>query len=227
MRDIVLPKILPKTQFNCQQDLNIIDEIMEIREVNQHLLGGRKEIDGSILSIDFNNAYRSTSLRWFNLVMMKFGIPKKFIDWFWMMYSDLGIIIVINNYKSKVLKIERGFMEGHPPSMAAFVVSMIPLMIGLERVLAGITVKSYTHKVKAFADDLKLFIKDIKEIQLSYEVIEAFEKISGLLMHRDPKREKCQILPFGTHRTYNSWPNWVTVRDQIKVVGAYFSNKKG
>ena len=79
MRDIVLPKILPKTQFNCQQDLNIIDEIMEIREVNQHLLGGRKEIDGSILSIDFNNAYRSTSLRWFNLVMMKFGIPKKFI----------------------------------------------------------------------------------------------------------------------------------------------------
>ena len=46
-------------------------------------------------------------------------------------------------------------------------------------------------------------------------------------MHRDPKREKCQILPFGTHRTYNSWPNWVTVRDQIKVVGVFFSNKKG
>ena len=46
MRDIVLPKILPKTQFNCQQDINIIDEIMEIREVNQHLLGDRKEMDG-------------------------------------------------------------------------------------------------------------------------------------------------------------------------------------
>ena len=89
LKKIVIPKILPKTQFNCQSDVNIIDEIREIRSVNKSLLGednfGR--IDGTILSIDFKDAFRSVSLRWFNLVMKHLKIPQDFIDWFWAMYT--------------------------------------------------------------------------------------------------------------------------------------------
>ena len=65
--------------------------------------------------------------------MERLGIPVKFIKWFWMMYSDLYIRIVINKYKSEKVYIKRGFMEGHPPSMATFLVGLIPLMIDLER----------------------------------------------------------------------------------------------
>ena len=229
MKKIVLPKILPKNQFNCQQEVNIIDEIREIRDVNHFLLGkgDNNQIDGTILSIDFNNAYRSVSLRWFHLVMKKFNIPSEFINWFWMMYANLGIMIVINNCKSKILKIERGFMEGHPPSMAAFVVSMIPLMIGLERVLSGIKVDKVKHKIKAFADDLKIFLLSTEEINPSYKVIEDFEKVSGFLMHRDPNRKKCQALPFGKHKNFKFWPEWVTVSNSIKVVGVIYSNTMG
>ena len=229
MKDIVLPKILPKTQFNCQKDINIIDEIREIRQVNQFLLGegNNKQNDGTILSIDFMNAYRSTSLRWFNLVLNTFRLPKEFIDWFWMMYNDLGVVVVINKYKSDVLKVERGFMEGHPPSMAAFVVSIIPLMIALDGKLTGLRTNGKNHKLKGFADDLKLFLKDLNEIEVSYNIINDFEKISGLKMHRDPKREKCQALPFGKHREYKNWPEWITVKNEIKVVGIHFSNIEG
>ena len=53
-------------------------------------------------------------------------------------------------------------MEGHPPSMAAFVVGLIPLMIELEQKINGIqTWDNKTHKLKLFADDLKLFFSDI------------------------------------------------------------------
>ena len=162
MKKIVLPKILPKIQFNCQEDINITDEVREIRSVNQFLLGKNddEQIDGTILSIDFNNAYRSCSLRWFNLVLKRLNLPEQFINWFWMMYNELGIMIVINKFKSEVLKVERGFMEGHPPSMAAFVMAIIPLMIALESVISGITISDgSTHKLKVFADDLKLFLK--------------------------------------------------------------------
>ena len=229
MKDIVLPKILPKTQFNCQKDINIIDEIREIRSVNQFLIneGAKDQIDGTILSIDFNNAYRSTSLRWFNLVMKKFNLPQEFIDWFWMMYCDLGIMIVINKYKSNILKVERGFMEGHPPSMAAFVVAIIPLLKALEGNLVGITtLDGKNHKLKSFADDLKLFLKNLNEIDACFKSICKFEKVSGLKMHRDPKREKCQALPFGKHRQFNNWPDWITVKDAIKVVGVWFGNRE-
>ena len=186
-----------------------------------------KQKNGTILSIDFKNAYRSTHLRWFDLVMRALHIPEEFIEWFWMMYKNLGIMLVINNVRSDVMKVKRGFMEGHPPSMAAFVVGMIPLMKSLEDKLTGIKVdEGERHKIKLFADDMKLFLANPKEIDEAYDIIEKFEHVSGLEMHRDPARQKCQALPFGEHRSYGEWPEWVTIKEEMKVVGAMFSNKE-
>lgn len=227
LKKYIMDKVLPKTQFNCQDDVNIIDELREIRNVNQYLLGDdvHGQINGTILSIDFDNAYRSTYLRWFNLVMKGLGFPPQFIQWFWTMYKDLTVTIVINKYKSESIPVRRGFMEGSPPSMAAFVLCLAPLMVALEEVLAGIqTSDDKVHKVKAFADDMKLFVSDPEEITSAFNVICKFEAVSGLKMHRDPRREKCQALPFGAHRTFQNWPDWVTVKDSVKVVGAWFSN---
>ena len=229
LKNLIIPKILPKNQFNCQKEVNIVDEIREIRNVNIFLLGdeilGQRE--GTIMSIDFQNAFRSTSLRWFNLVMKRMEFPQGFIDWFWTMYRGLATMIVVNRYKSEKIFIERGFMEGHAPSMAAFVIALIPLMISLEEVMTGIvTPDEKCHKVKMFADDLKLFIKDLNEIENIYDRICKFEKISGLKMHRDPSRDKCQALPFGRHRAFKEWPVWVSVKNNMKVVGAYFSNNE-
>ena len=228
LKKIILTKVLPKSQYNCQEDQNIINEVSEIRDINLHLLGGKTkyEKDGTILSIDFSNAFRSTSLRWFHLVMKRIGIPESFIRWFWTMYNELTVEIRVNGCRSEKIRVERGFMEGHPPSMAAFVLQMIPLTVALEEILNGIEVHEVTHKVKGFADDVKLFLGDLREVDKSYEIINKFEKVSGLEMHRDPTREKCQALPFGRHREHTEWPDWVTVKSEIKVVGIVYTNKQ-
>ena len=227
MREIVLPKILPINQFNCQKTVNIIDEIREIRDVNLDLLKEGK--DGTILSIDFNNAFRSISLRWFNLVMKKFQVPASFLNWFWRMYENLGIIIVVNSCKSDILKVKRGFMEGHPASMAAFVTALIPLMIKIDNSIAGLKVHGQVHKCKLFADDLKVFLIHLNKVDLIEDFIGKFEHVSGVLLHRDSIREKCQALPFGKHKDYkdwNKWP-WITVKGTIKVVNTELAVKNG
>ena len=228
LKKIVLSKILPKNQFICQEDVNIIDEIKELKDINMHLMNGKKEKDGTILSIDFNNAFRSVSLKWLNIVMEKFGIPMEFIDWFKRMYKNLGIIIVINKCKSERIAIERGLMEGHPASMGGFVIAMVPLMNVMESVMEGLVVEGKNHKIKMFADDLKGFIKSLDEITAIEKIIEKFEKISGVILHRDPAREKCQALPFGKHKEFKNWDYWpwITKKETIKVVGALFSNKE-
>ena len=108
----MIPKILPKTQFNCQQDVNIIDELREIRSVNSFLLGDgiHSQVNGTILSIDFKDAFRSISHRWFNLVMKYLEIPQPFIDWFLMMYKDLYVLIVLNKYKSEKIYVKAYYM---------------------------------------------------------------------------------------------------------------------
>ena len=227
IKKIIIPKVLPRNQFNCQLDVNIVDEIREIRTVNSYLLGDENagQMNGTICSIDFKDAFRSVSLRWFNLVMKQLGLPESIINWFWAMYKELYIVVVINRCTSAKIKNERGFLEGHPPSMLAFVISLIPMMLSLEEVMSGIVTRDgKRHKIKLFADDLKGFIGDIQEIDRIYDVICKFENISGLIMHRDPKREKCVAIPFGDHKEYQNWPEWVTVKNKIKVVGAVFSN---
>ena len=94
--------------------------------------------DGTILSLDFKDAFRSTSHRWYNQVMKKLGLPFEFREWFWMMYQDLYVLIVLNRCRSNPIFVKRGFMEGHSASMAAFVVSLIPLMVYMEERLGGI-----------------------------------------------------------------------------------------
>ena len=37
VKQIILPYVLPKRQFNCQTDVKIIDEVREIRTVNTFL----------------------------------------------------------------------------------------------------------------------------------------------------------------------------------------------
>ena len=54
------------------------------------------------------------------------------------MYHELYVVIVLNRFKSNKISVKRGFMEGHCPCTAAFVVSLIPMMIVLEEKLIGI-----------------------------------------------------------------------------------------
>ena len=228
-RDIVLPKALPKCQYNCQNDQNIVDENRHIREVVRFLRGDvdGQEKDGTLVAIDFKDAFRSVYLRWFRLVLEKLDIPMEFRSWFWALYKDLTITIVINGAKSGEIFIRRGFMEGHPPSMPSFVTAIIPLIIVLKKCLLGIRIHTGIHrKIFAFADDLKLVLREAKEIHKVFELIKKFQIVSGLEMHMDPGREKCQALCFGSHRDYDQWPNWITVKEVVNILGILYGNKK-
>ena len=225
-KKILADKIIPSNQFVCQSQTNIIDELCQIRNINNFLSGdGSIENDGSILSIDFANAFRSLSLRWLFLVLKKLNLPEEFIFWTKSMYSDLGIKIVLNNWKSSKILNERGLMEGHPCSSFLFVVGILPLLIELQKRLKGIDIgDNVNHNVKGYMDDLKCFLKDEDEIFLVDNIITKFEKVSGLIVHRDPTKLKCNILCFGKHRQYRSWPSWVNVSNKVKIVGAIFLN---
>ena len=227
LKKYILPEVLPSFQFICQDSINVTDENREIRNIVNHLRSDKdEEVDSTVMAIDFKDAFRSTSLRWCNLVMKQMNIPDDFTAWLWAMYENLSITIVVNKWMSDKIPVKRGFMEGHSPSMAAFVMAVAPLGHALEAVLEGVeTQDGKKHTVKAFADDVKLVLKNLnQELPKVYDLISKFENVSGTEMHRDPLREKCQALPFGSHRLYNSWPSWVTVKSEIKILGVYYSN---
>ena len=225
---VLSDKVIPKSQFLCRNDVNIIDELRDLRNINLHLQGlDGKELDGSLLSIDFKNAFRSLSWRWILLVMEKLNIPVQFVDWFKAMYDRLGISIVINGWQSDAILNERGVMEGHSPSMQVYCLASGPLLKALDSKLGGIrTWDSINHKTKSFADDLKLQLQDPREVFCVDETIQRFEKVSGLILHRDVSRKKCNVLTWGSHRSFSQWPSWVNKCSKTRIIGAVFSNNE-
>ena len=222
-KNIILDKIVPKSQFVCQTDQNIVDELRRIRDINLFLL--EKGKNGSILSLDYADAFRSVSLQWFKHVMDTIGFPTSFSGWYWHMVKDMGIVISVNRCKSSVIKNERGFPEGFPPSMCCWVIAQMALIIGLEQKLTGIELKDgRIIKDLNFADDQKLFLREPEEIHKVEEIVTKFEQVSGVKLHRNKLLKKCNILCFGQHRGYQKWPDFVNVVDSLKVIGATFIN---
>ena len=179
------------------------------------------------MAIDFKDAFRSVFLRWLRLVLEYLNIPREFRGWFWALYKDLAFTIVVNGAKSGKIWVKRGMMEGHPPSMPCFVTAMIPLLIVLKRRLQGVKIHNgVTRKIFAFADDLKLILREPQEIHMIFGIIKKFQNVSGLEMHMDPGRDKCQALTFGNHRIYNNWPNWITIKDVVNILGILYGNRR-
>ena len=158
-------------------------------------------------------------------IMRKFKIPESFILWLKAMYSDLGVAVVINNWISDKIKNARGLMEGHSPSMQIFCLATAPLLLGLEKKLTGIvTWDGIKQANKSFADDIKVVLAQPQEVFMVEDMITDFEQVSGLILHRDKTRRKCNILPFGSHREFNEWPVWVNKVSKIRIIGGIFSN---
>ena len=220
-RDVILDKIIPGSQFVCRKDKNIVDELRHLRDANLYLL--ENKVNGSILSLDYANAFRSVSLRWFDLVMKKIGFPKVFIEWYWNMFRNIGILISFNKCKSSVIQNTRGFLEGSPPSMLTWVLASMPLIIAIENRIQGITLRDgRVFKSKNYADDQKIFLSQVKEIDIVNDIVVRFEKVSGVKLHRNRELKKCNLLNFGSHRDYQGWPTWVNKCHVMKVVGGIF-----
>ena len=220
---LILDKVVPRSQFICRTDQNIVDELRQIRDANLFLLG--KSGNGSILSLDYADAFRSVSLSWFSKVMTSLGVPEPFMKWFWNMVRNIGIVICVNRCKSSVILNERGFMEGFPPSMACWVLSSMALITALESNLQGIQhTDGRLFKICNLADDQKIFLKEPKEVHLVDKLVAEFEGISGVRLHRNKLLNKCNILSFGSHQDYEDWPDWVNRVDKLKVIGGTFVN---
>ena len=104
----------------------------------------------------------------------------------------------------------------------AYVISTIPLINVLETKLTGIKVFNTLFCSRSFADDTKIFLSDPSEVYIVQDLVFAFEKVSGVMLHKDKSLKKCNVISFGNQ--YNNCPFWFNVTDKVKIIGGIFGN---
>jgi hypothetical protein len=113
---------------------------------------------GAIVAVDFEKAYYlvNRDVRWKILDVM--GYPAIFVRWLQTMYSVADISILNGLEVACTFCDIQSIRQGCPLSMHLFVLYIEPLLVRLSHVLMGIRVFDQKLTVRAFVDDVTLFL---------------------------------------------------------------------
>ena len=103
--------------------------------------------------------------------------------------------VYVNGTLSEIFRLERGTRQGCPLSPSLFALAIEPLAQKIRQTeeVSGISIDKQKYKLSLFADDLLLYLTNIKtSLPKVMKIIDEFSKISGYKMNIE-KTELMQI----------------------------------
>jgi len=197
-------------------------------------------IDALLVSLDAKKAFDSVSHKYLKEVLKAYGFSDNFIDLVKLLYRDLKANIMINGYKSVIIKIARSVKQGDALSCALFILCIDPLIRKLENndsiVAVPIPRSRYTNisiknKIGAFADDVgAVVMNDPGTIGAIFDTYNLFSQMSGIELNVD----KTEILKLNVDSTVGPFVpvaininNYIVhTKESVKICGITYSNNK-
>ena len=208
------------------------------------LQAGKNKIGCGLLDLDFMAGFDWLDMAWVYLVLARKGVSMTVIDRLKRLYTESTTVVVVNNVLGKAFPNNRGSLrQGDVPSMFWFAIGIDPLLVYLEKRLAGIPITNLpvlgptlesagsstlppiqqSYKVVAYADDVKPSITTMQEFFLVDEACAMLERASGVKLHRDPAAGKVKFLALGRWRgtlTQEDLPHqYIQLSDHLDFVG--------
>ena len=205
---------------------------------------GKSKAGCGLLDLDFMAGFDWLDMAWVYLVLAKKGVSQEVIDRIRRLYADSTTVVAVNNIQGKSFPNNRGSLrQGDVPSMFWFAAGIDPLLVYLEKRLAGIPITSIPvygpeaenavcptlphiqqkYKVVAYADDVKPSITSMQEFHLVDQACSMLERASGVKLHRDPSAGKVKFLALGRWRgtlTQEDLPHqYIQRSDHLDFVG--------
>ena len=127
-----------------------------------------------------------------------------------------------NGYTSGYFQLEIGDLQGDPLSPYLFIlaIEILAIQIRKDPDIKGFKVNNYMQKLTLYADDITIFVRDVKSAKQALAVLNMFSKHSGLKMNK----EKSEGMWLGAQKDNPDelfgivWPKL-----PIKALGIYHS----
>jgi len=195
-------------------------------------------VDALIISLDAKKAFDSVSHKYMYKVLKSYGFSDNFIDTVKLLYNDIKASIMVNGYKSTLIKILRSVKQGDALSCALFILCIDPLIRKIENnrdikpipiPRSAITNIKIQNKVGGFADDIGIAIKnDRGSIAEVFQNYSTFSRLSGIELNI----EKTEILKLNVnslHQEFNPIDIEIEGRviktcESLTICGICFSN---
>ncbi len=155
------------------------------------------------MSLDAQKAFDLVDHEYMYKTLKSFGFGEEFIHTIKTIYNDLSASILVNGYKTEILRLLRGVKQGDALSCALFIICVEPLFRAIQEAqgISGLKVRSpYTLeqvecKISGYADDFTPIAANVESIKEIFKIYYKFSQISGI--HLNPG--KTEILKIGPH----------------------------
>jgi exonuclease III len=195
-------------------------------------------IDAVLMSMDAKKAFDSVDHKYMFNTLKAYGFSDDFIDTVKILYKDIEADIMVNGYRTTIIKIRRCVKQGDAFSCALFIICIDPLLRNIERnnQIKAITIRTpltnskICPKTGAFADDVGTITKGDKvSIDEVFREYKRFSKMSGIEIN-ETKTEVMKMGQTGNFVAENIYINngvntfVVSTVEIVKICGITFSN---
>lgn len=135
------------------------------------------------VSVDLRQAFDSLHWGYMPRTLRRYGIPDGYVNWIKVLYTEPTARARTSEHISQQYAIGRGTRQGCPLSPLLFVLALEPLVTKLRRTAGhrGIRVGHSTHIASAYADDLILYIDNLRwDLEPIPTIFRQFSLLSGL-----------------------------------------------
>ena len=177
----ILPKIIGISQTCSVKGRTIFDNNHLHRNIMDYI--EQKQLPVIFISLDQEKAFDRVSHSYMYDTLTAFGFDDAFIRWVKVLYEDVKSSVIVNNFISETLDIQRGVRQGCSLSMLLYVICFEPLAkrVQDDTNIKGIKVPGSDFEVKLslYADDNTGFFTSGLSVKKYFDYIEIFQKISG------------------------------------------------
>ena len=198
-----------------------------LREIDDILTIGKLKFPESIiLSIDYAKAFDTISLKAVKKALVYFGFSGTFIKWIDLLLSDRKSCVQNGGYLSDFFKMERGVRQGCPISPLLFILTLELLArdIRQNENIKGLQInfgENRPVKIKLYADDATLFLRDMMDYREVLSRIKSFSLFSGLCLNK----QKSIAMVIGNTNYKNFVKFGIKFSNKVKILGIIFSNE--
>ena len=220
----VTDKLIDQNQSAFVKGRNIslmIREINDVIEREKHL-----KSSSIILSIDYAKAFDTISTSAIIKALRLYGFGKYFVDWIKILLKDRRCCIRNAGFISEPFPMERGVRQGCPISPILFILTteLLAASIRADPKIRGIEIPGFVRaiKIRFFADDTTLFLRDMIDFREVLSKIKQFSIFSGLQLNT----KKSFALQFGNDDLNGTFKQGIKFVTKFKILGIYFSSKE-
>jgi len=195
-------------------------------------------VDAVLMSMDAKKAFDSVGHKYMFKTLKAYGFLDEFIDTVKLLYKNIEADILVNGYRTTLIKIRICVKQGDAFSCALFIICIDPLLRNIERnnrikaitINTPLTNSKISPKTGAFADDVGTLTRgDKTTLDEIFKEYKRFSKMSGIEIN-ETKTEIMKMGRTGPFVTENICiENGVSIFrvntvESVKICGITFSN---